>query len=297
MCPLNLPIWSRVVPAGVPRWPGSWPKARGATSETTLGPEPEQMLETSTYEAVAIRALYTALDELPEPPLPGEWPFLRGADGLRDVKSGWKVAEAIPANRVAGVAAEDVNSALLAGLAEGVSALLVRVGSPVSPAQLERVFEGVYLSMAPVILDAGADYRAAGDAMLELVSRVEPDQREILSIDLGADPLTAALSDRPAPAIDEVVGMAARWPTTTGSGRSPSTGRRSTIWAPTRRGNSPAASRPRCPTCGCSPNPACRWRRRCADQLPAGRRRRPVLDHRQGQGVASAVGAGRRGPR
>ena len=30
-----------------------------------LGPEPEQMLETSTYEAVAIRALYTALDELP----------------------------------------------------------------------------------------------------------------------------------------------------------------------------------------------------------------------------------------
>ena len=59
-----------------------------------LGPEPEQMLETPTYEAFAIRALYTALDELPEPPLPGEWPFLRGGDALRDVKSGWKVAEA-----------------------------------------------------------------------------------------------------------------------------------------------------------------------------------------------------------
>jgi methylmalonyl-CoA mutase len=54
-----------------------------------LGPEPEQMLETPTYEAVAIRALYTALDELPEPPLPGEWPYLRGADALRDVKSGF----------------------------------------------------------------------------------------------------------------------------------------------------------------------------------------------------------------
>jgi methylmalonyl-CoA mutase len=182
-----------------------------------LGPEPEQMLETSTYEAVAIRALYTALDELPEPPLPGEWPFLRGADGLRDVKSGWKVAEAIPANRVAGVAAEDVNSAVLAGLAEGVSALLVRVGeSGVLPAQLERVFEGVYLSMAPVILDAGADYRAAGEAMLELVSRVEPDQRKILSVDLGADPLTAELSERPAPALSEVVDMATRLAASTG---------------------------------------------------------------------------------
>ncbi|WIM88703.1 methylmalonyl-CoA mutase small subunit [Candidatus Mycobacterium wuenschmannii] len=174
-----------------------------------LGPEPEQMLETPTYEAVAIRALYTALDELPEPPLPGEWPFLRGADALRDVKSGWKVAESIPATRVAGVAAEDVNSAVLAGLAEGVSALLVRVGeSGIAPAQLEKVFDGVYLSMAPVILDAGADYRAAADALLELVSRVEDDQRAILSIDLGADPLTAPLSDRPAPTIDEVVGLA-----------------------------------------------------------------------------------------
>jgi methylmalonyl-CoA mutase len=176
-----------------------------------LGPEPEQMLETATYEAVAIRALYTALDELPEPPLPGEWPFLRGADALRDVKSGWKVAESIPANRVAGVAAEDVNSAVLAALAEGVSALLVRVGeSGVSPAQLEKVFDGVYLSMAPVILDAGADYQAAGDALLELVSRVEPDQRPLLSIDLGADPLTAAVSGRPAPPLDEVVSMAAK---------------------------------------------------------------------------------------
>jgi methylmalonyl-CoA mutase len=174
-----------------------------------LGPEPEQMLETTTYEAVAIRALYTALDELPEPPLPGEWPFLRGADALRDVKSGWKVAEAIPANRVAGVAADDVNSAVLAALAEGVSALLVRVGeSGVTPAQLEKVFDGVYLSMAPVILDAGADYQAAGVALLELVSRVEHDQRPLLSIDLGADPLTAALSDRPAPPIEEVVNMA-----------------------------------------------------------------------------------------
>ena len=176
-----------------------------------LGPEPEQMLETPTYEAVAIRALYTALDELPEPPLPGEWPYLRGADALRDVKSGWKVTEAIPANRVAGVAAEEVNSAVLAGLAEGVSALLIRVGeSGVLPAQLEKVFEGVYLSMAPVILDAGADYQAAGDALLELVSRVEPDQRAILSIDLGADPLTAALSERPTAELREVVGMATR---------------------------------------------------------------------------------------
>jgi methylmalonyl-CoA mutase len=174
-----------------------------------LGPEPEGMLETSTYEGFAIRALYTALDELPEPPLPGEWPYLRGGDALRDVKSGWKVAEAIPAGRVAGVAAEEVNAAVLAALAEGVSALLIRVGeSGVAPQQLGKVLEGVYLSMAPVVLDAGAEYRAAFDVLQELVAEVEPDQRATLSVDLGADPLTASLSDRPTPPIEEVVAVA-----------------------------------------------------------------------------------------
>jgi methylmalonyl-CoA mutase len=174
-----------------------------------LGPEPERLLDSPTYEGFAIRALYTAFDELPEPPLPGEWPYLRGGDALRDVKSGWKVAEALPANRVAGVAAEDVNAAVLAGLAEGVSGLLIRVGeSGVAPGQLAKVLDGVYLSMVPVILDAGADYQAACDVLLEFVAQVEPDQRATLSIDLGADPLTASLSDRPAPAIHEVVGVA-----------------------------------------------------------------------------------------
>ena len=105
--------------------------------------------------------------------------------------------------------ADEVNAAVLAGLAEGVSALLIRVGeSGVAPAQLEKVLDGVYLSMAPVILDAGADYRAACDALLELVAEVEADQRATLSIDLGADPLTASLSERPAPAIREVVDVA-----------------------------------------------------------------------------------------
>jgi methylmalonyl-CoA mutase len=182
---------------------------RDAKDLEALGPEPERLLDSPTYEGFAIHPLYTVLDELPEPPLPGEWPYLRGGDALRDVKSGWKVAEALPANPVAGVAAEDVNAAVLAGLAEGVSALLIRVGeSGVAPGQLEKVLDGVYLSMAPVLLDAGADYRQACDALLELVAEVEPDQRATLSIDLGADPLTATLSDRPAPAIEEVVGVA-----------------------------------------------------------------------------------------
>lgn len=173
-----------------------------------LGEQPEQLLDTPTYDGFAVRPLYTAFDELPEPSLPGVWPYLRGADPLRDVKSGWKVVEAFPS---AGATAAETNAAVLGALGDGVNALLLRVGQDgVAPRELDGLLAGVYLSMAPVILDAGADYAAAADAMLSLVAEVESDQRATLSIDLGADPLTAALSGRPAPSIDDVVTVASR---------------------------------------------------------------------------------------
>jgi methylmalonyl-CoA mutase len=196
------------------RWRGA---VAGVLAKSTrkqaaeLGDEPEHLLDTPTYEGFAIRPLYTAFDELPEPPLPGESPYLRGGPlrpALRDVKAGWKVVEAFPA---VGATAGEANAAVLAALDEGVSALLIRVGnSGVAPEQINALLDGVYLSMAPVILDAGADYLAACDALLEQVADVAPDQRATLSIDLGADPLTAALSERPAPAISDVAAVASR---------------------------------------------------------------------------------------
>jgi len=204
--------------AGLEQVRGRWRSAvAGVLAKSTrkepaeLGDEPEHLLDTATYDGFAIRPLYTAFDELAEPPLPGEWPYLRGGPenpALRDVKSGWKVVEAVPA---AGTAAGEANAAVLAALGDGVSALLIRVGeSGAAPGELDGLLEGVYLSMAPVIIDAGADYRAACDVMLALIAEVEPDQRTTLSVDLGADPLTASLSDRPAPAIEDVVAVASR---------------------------------------------------------------------------------------
>src|SRR5690349_3156503 len=89
-----------------------------------LGAEPERALDTDTYEGFPIRPLYTGADELPEPALPGHWPFIRGGDALRDVKSGWKVAETFPASAEA---VEQINGAILLALTEGVSALTLRV--------------------------------------------------------------------------------------------------------------------------------------------------------------------------
>ncbi|MCK0175183.1 MULTISPECIES: methylmalonyl-CoA mutase small subunit [Mycobacteriaceae] len=174
-----------------------------------LPPEPERLLDAPTYEGFPVRPLYTALDALPESPLPGRWPFVRGGDALRDVIAGWKVAESFPA---ANTGSDGANGDVLLALTEGVSALVLRVGGNggVAAADLGRLLDGVFVDLVPVQLDAGADFTAAADAMLELLSALDDEQRSRLSVDLGADPLTAPLSEKPAPEIAEVVATAAR---------------------------------------------------------------------------------------
>ncbi len=174
-----------------------------------LPAEPERLLDSPTYEGFPIRPLYTGLDAPPEAPLPGQWPFVRGSDARRDVKSGWRVAEEFPTGQSL---VADGNGAVLVALTEGVSALVLRVGQPggVAPAELDRLLEGVFLDLVPVILDAGADYVAAADAVLALLTDLDDDQRTRLSVDLGADPLTAPLSRRSAPSIADVVATAGK---------------------------------------------------------------------------------------
>jgi len=169
---------------------------------------PERLLDSPTYEGFDIHPLYTALDEAPETPLPGSWPFVRGADGRRDVVAGWKVAEEFPARGCTATAAES-NASVLNALVEGVSALVLRVGpGGVAPAELARVLEGVYLELAPVIIDAGSEFRAAAAALTALIAGADDIKRAAMSIDAGADPITAALSGRRAPEIDDVVAVA-----------------------------------------------------------------------------------------
>ncbi len=173
-----------------------------------LPDEPERLLDSPTYEGFDVRPLYTALDELPEPPLPGQWPFIRGGDATRDVLSGWKVAESFPAPNTAG---GDGNATLLSALSEGVSALVLRVGADGVPvADLDRLLEGVFVELVPVVVAADADYVAAAEVLLDLVAGLDTEQRRTLSVDLGADPLTAALSGRAAAPVADVVAMANR---------------------------------------------------------------------------------------
>jgi methylmalonyl-CoA mutase len=96
-------------------------------------------------------------------------------------------------------------------LTEGVSAVVLRVGEAgVAPGDLDRLLDGVFLELVPVVVDAGADFVAAADAMLALAAQVDDDKHSMLSIDLGADPLTAHLGGRGAPSLEDVVAAASR---------------------------------------------------------------------------------------
>ena len=174
-----------------------------------LGPEPERLLDSPTYDGFSVRPLYTSFDAVAEPALPGQWPFVRGGDALRDVKSGWKVAETFPLVGAGQSSVAEGNESVLAALSDGVSALVLRVGADgVAVADLDRLLEGVFLELVPVIVDAGADYAAAADEVLALLADFDDDRRRTLSVDLGADPLTAALTGRPAPTLDEAIATA-----------------------------------------------------------------------------------------
>ncbi|HZE50384.1 MAG TPA: methylmalonyl-CoA mutase small subunit, partial [Jatrophihabitantaceae bacterium] len=180
-----------------------------------LGAEPDRLLDSPTYDGFPIRPLYTALDGLPEAPLPGQWPFVRGGDALRDVKAGWKVAEEFPVNRGGDAASvAEGNGAVLAALTEGTSALVLRVGpGAIAATELDRWLEGVFLELVPVIVDvraAGAEFVTAAEALLALVVDLDDERRARLSVDLGADPLTAALGAHPTPSLDDVVGIAVK---------------------------------------------------------------------------------------
>jgi methylmalonyl-CoA mutase len=174
-----------------------------------LGEQPDRLLDTPTYEGVTIRPLYTALDELPEAPLPGSWPFTRGADAARDVLTGWKVADVYP---LPGQSVGEANAALLAELSDGVSALVLRIGDDgVASGDLDRLLEGVFVELVPILLEGtpdGAEFAANAETLTRLAADVDPAHRPAVSIDLGADPLTAALTGTAGPGLDDVTAVA-----------------------------------------------------------------------------------------
>ncbi|GAB2729802.1 methylmalonyl-CoA mutase family protein [Nocardia thraciensis] len=173
-----------------------------------LGDEPEQLLEASTYDGLTVAPLYTRRDELPEQPLPGEFPFVRGSDGTRDVRRGWYVGARF------GDGAE-VNREIMAALESGVSAVWLGAGEHgVAVADLPTALRGLLFELAPLVLDAGADLNGAAAQLFSILDGYDLPQgaaasnRADIQVALGATPLTSRFNGTSHIEMDAAVALA-----------------------------------------------------------------------------------------
>ncbi|WP_406440359.1 methylmalonyl-CoA mutase subunit beta [Streptomyces sp. NBC_01613] len=161
--------WQRLV-AGVLRKSG----------KDVEGAQAEEALSTALEDGLRTRPLYTSRDSAPEPGFPGFAPFVRGSRPEGNTAGGWDV-------RQRHTAAD--GSAVLSDLENGVTSVWLAVGDgniPVS--SLGRVLDGVYLDLAPVVLDAGPEVEPAARELLRLYAE-RGVAKDAVRGNLGADPL------------------------------------------------------------------------------------------------------------
>lgn len=167
--------WRELV-AGVLRKSGALPEG--------LDDAPESVLSSRTYDGIEIQPLYTAEDAAAPTGMPGLPPFVRGARPEGHVGTGWEVRAL-----VADPDPVAANRAALADLHGGVQSLWLRAGAGGVPIdRLADALNEVYIDLAPVVLDAGAEYAAAADALLEVFAERKVPASEVGG-NIGADPI------------------------------------------------------------------------------------------------------------
>jgi methylmalonyl-CoA mutase len=194
--------WQELV-AGVLRKSGALPEGSAV--------EPESLLVSTTYDGIAVQPLYTAEDTVTAPGFPGLPPFVRGSRPEGSVATGWDIraqhAEADP---------RATNKAVLADLEGGVSSIWLRLGGDALPVKsLADALNEVYVDLASVTLDAGAEYEAAAEALFDVFTEREIPASEAIGT-LGADPIgLRARTGEPhdvAPAAALAARVAAKYP-------------------------------------------------------------------------------------
>jgi methylmalonyl-CoA mutase len=140
-----------------------------AVDKAIKGADFERTLVSRTYDGLTVQPLYTATEADPagDPAgTPGVAPYVRGAHGVGRLLDGWDVRQR---HELAGRSPVDVNREILTDLERGVTSILLAVDASTTPADLEAALAGVYLDLAPVLLEPGAAVRhgvALVDALL-----------------------------------------------------------------------------------------------------------------------------------
>ncbi|MCW2720657.1 methylmalonyl-CoA mutase family protein [Pseudonocardia sp.] len=161
----------------------------------------------SSLDGIGVRPLYTVDDVagLPAAGVPGQRPFVRGSRATGPVPDGWDARQ-----RHAEPDAETAHTAVLADLENGVNSIWLAVGEGgTAVTDLPVVLDGMFLDLAPVVLDAdGADVGAA-EAFLALATDRGIDPATLLGT-LGLDPIGVRARTGSGPDLDTVVPLAQR---------------------------------------------------------------------------------------
>ncbi|MEV7467066.1 methylmalonyl-CoA mutase subunit beta [Streptomyces kronopolitis] len=166
--------WQRLV-EGVLRKSGVT-EASGAAAEDALA--------TGLQDGIRIRPLYTAEDGAAVPGHPGFPPFVRAGRPEGTTVAGWDVRQ-----QHVHTDPRRANESILADLENGVTSVWLTVGDGGVPVSgLEQALQGVYLDLAAVVLDAGADFAPAAEELLRLYTACGAALGEASGA-LGADPL------------------------------------------------------------------------------------------------------------
>ncbi|MGP3981584.1 methylmalonyl-CoA mutase family protein [Streptomyces sp. KR80] len=148
------------------------------------GTAAEDALSTELQDGLTTRPLYTAEDGAEAPGFPGFPPFVRGGRAEGTAVSGWDVRQ-----RQAHPDAKRTNEAVLTDLENGVTSVWLAVGEEGIPVEgLAQALDGVYLDLAPVVLEPGAAFEAAARELFRLHEERRVPPRAALG-NLGADPL------------------------------------------------------------------------------------------------------------
>jgi methylmalonyl-CoA mutase len=172
-------------------------KGKRDLSEAELEERFNRELVTPLLERILVEPLYTGddADAVGGAAMPGFAPFRRGASALGGSKTGWDIRQALD---VASSAAA-TNSIALEQLELGATSLFLRATNaskesepPVAAAFLNQIFDGIFLDLVTVSLDAslGTD---ASEALLSLYDDRGIDPSAASAV-LGLDPIGALAS-------------------------------------------------------------------------------------------------------
>ena len=151
-------------------------------------------LTTRTADGLTIQPLYT---DGPDAGLPGHAPFTRGGRA----EGGWEIRQRIELDG-------STTAGLVVGeLERGATAVFLGVAGAgdLDAATLTAALDGVLLDVAPVVLDTGANWAVAGNALLDVL-----DAAVTGSGVLGADPIGVLASAAIEPDREALVALAER---------------------------------------------------------------------------------------